>query len=106
VILRWLPAWWPYVAVAAWPGVILARRGASLSARVVNHERIHHAQQREMLILPFFVWYVLEFMMRFLFTFSWGKAYRNLLHEREAKRHEGNAGYLARRSAWAWIFGK
>ena len=45
--------------MALWP-FILVQRG-NPSARLLNHERIHHRQQLEMLLLPFYVWYVLEY---------------------------------------------
>ena len=32
----------------------------------LNHEKIHIRQQLELLVLPFYVWYILEFLFRWI----------------------------------------
>ena len=49
--------------------------------RLVQHERTHHEQQKELLYIPFFILYVLEW----LFKLPTGHAYRNISFEREAR---------------------
>lgn len=66
----------------------------------VNHERIHLRQQLEMLIIPFFAWYSLEFLVRFIQYRNWDLAYRNISFEREAYANEKDLDYLKRRSLW------
>ena len=34
-----------------------------LNTAELNHERIHAAQQKELLYIPFFIWYVLEWLV-------------------------------------------
>lgn len=67
---------------------------------LLNHERIHLRQQAELGVLPFYVWYGLEYLIR---RFQYGehyKAYRNISFEREAFGNETNLTYLRSRPAW------
>ena len=68
-----------------------------------NHEEIHSEQQKEMLILPFFIWYGLEFLFRLCQYRNWSKAYRNISFEREAYANQDNIAYLGRRKHFAWF---
>jgi hypothetical protein len=63
----------------------------------LNHELIHVAQQRELLYLPFFVWYVTEWLVLTLKYRDWMKAYYNIRFEREAYRHQHDLSYLSHR---------
>jgi hypothetical protein len=69
----------------------------------VNHERIHLRQQLELLLVPFFVLYFLEFLARFIQYKKWNLAYRNISFEREAYTNEKDLGYLKRRSFWSFL---
>ena len=64
----------------------------------MNHEKIHLRQQAEMLIIPFFIWYFLEYLVRFLQYKNAEKAYLNISFEREAYANEANLNYLKNRS--------
>lgn len=87
-----------YVAINLF-GVIVARRGVRVSRRTINHERIHTAQMREMGYLPFYLWYVVEWLVRLPLH---GNAYRNIAFEREAYGFMGDMDYLKRRRHYAW----
>jgi hypothetical protein len=63
----------------------------------LNHELIHVAQQRELLYLPFFLWYALEWLVLLVKYRDGMTAYRNIRFEREAYRHQHDLGYLRRR---------
>lgn len=69
-----------------------------INARVLNHEKIHTAQMRELGYLPFYLLYVLEWLIR---LFGKGNAYRNISFEREAYDNEDNLNYLTTRLKWA-----
>jgi len=69
--------------------------------RIVNHEEIHWKQQLEMGILPFYIWYGLEWFIK-LFIYG-KKAYYNISFEREANAYENNFNYLETRKTWAWF---
>ena len=67
--------------------------------RTINHESIHWQQQLEMLIIFFYLWYVIEWLIRL----PRGNAYRNLSFEREAYGNENNYDYLEMRRPYAWV---
>lgn len=69
----------------------------------VNHERIHLRQQLELLVIPFFVLYFLEFLVRFIQYKNWDLAYRNVSFEREAYSKEKDLSYLKQRSFWSFL---
>ena len=50
-------------------GLIFVRRGYTFTPTDLNHERIHTRQQLELLFLPFFLLYILEWLFRLLQTF-------------------------------------
>lgn len=81
-------------------GLVFANR--PLSATELNHERIHTAQQRELLYVGFFVWYVAEWLWLRLSGRSAMSAYRAVRFEQEAYRHEADPTYLARRRHYAY----
>ena len=45
-------------------GLIFVRRGHAFTPTDLNHERIHTRQQLELLYLPFFLLYLLEWLFR------------------------------------------
>lgn len=69
----------------------------------VNHERIHLRQQLELLIIPFFIWYFLEFLLRLGQYKNMDLAYRNISFEREAYANEKDPDYLKQRSFWMFL---
>lgn len=69
---------------------------------LINHEMIHIYQQFEMLFLPFFVWYIVEFLIRWAHYKNAGLAYRNISFEREAYTNDRDAGYLSNRRWFAF----
>jgi hypothetical protein len=66
----------------------------------INHERIHLRQQLELLIIPFFIWYFLEYILRLIQYKNKDLAYRNISFEREAYANEKDLNYLKKRSFW------
>ncbi|MGO4904453.1 hypothetical protein [Flavobacterium sp. W20_MBD1_R3] len=65
---------------------------------LVNHERIHLRQQLELLILPFFMWYLVEYLVRLVQYRNANLAYRNISFEREAYGKENDFEHLKNRS--------
>ncbi len=69
----------------------------------MRHEQIHLRQQKEMLVIPFYVFYLLFYLYN-LFRFrNHHKAYKQIPFEREAYRHEKETDYLLTRKLWAWV---
>lgn len=66
----------------------------NIKDNTINHEKIHWKQQVEMLILPFYILYFLEWLF---------KGYRNISFELEAYTNETDKHYLKTRSPYNWI---
>ncbi len=90
-----------YVGFAFWPFIFLRNRECATES-TLNHERIHLHQQREMLLIPFYIWYLTEYLVRRFQYDSWREAYFNISFEREAFSNECDMGYLERRRFWGW----
>ena len=87
-----------YRGMAVFPFVLMKYDFDKTNKVFVNHEKIHLRQQFEMLILPFFIWYVLEFLIRLVQYKNKDLAYRNISFEREAYANEKDLDYLKKRS--------
>ena len=74
---------------------ILAREPLTPSA--VNHELIHVAQQRELLYIPFFIWYGIEWLALYIKYKDSTKAYFHIRFEEEAYAHQSDLSYLKNR---------
>lgn len=89
--------------ITLFPFVIFTHAADRLDKVVVNHERIHIRQQLELLVLPFYVWYFVEFLFRLLQYKSRSKAYRNISFEREAYENEKDLEYVSKRGFWRFL---
>lgn len=69
----------------------------------MNHEQIHAKQQKELLVLPFFIWYVMEYLIRLLIYRNSFKAYVAISFEREAYENEKDLHYLKTRRFWGFL---
>jgi hypothetical protein len=92
-----------YRGLALFPFVFVKYALDKKNEVFLNHERIHLRQQLELLVIPFFIWYFLEFLVRFLQFKNWDLAYRNISFEREAYANEKDLDYLKRRSFWGFL---
>lgn len=70
--------------------------------RLVNHEKIHVKQMLEMLIIPFYLWYGIEFLLG-LTKYKAHESYRNISFEREAYQNDDNLEYLKSRKFWQFL---
>lgn len=68
---------------------------------VINHENIHLRQQIEMLFIPFYLEYVIEWIYQSIKYRDTYKGYKNISHEREAYLNERNLNYLETRKPFA-----
>jgi hypothetical protein len=82
------------------PFIIVSEQDLKSDAVMVNHEKIHIRQQLEMLVLPFFIWYGIEFLVKWMVYKDKTEAYRNISFEREAYTNEKDPGYLKQRPFW------
>lgn len=81
-------------------GFIFSR--GKMSPVILNHERIHTRQQREMLFVFFFLWYGIEWVIRIIIHRNALTAYSNISFEREAYANDHNLDYLHSRPFFAW----
>ena len=85
-------------------GVVFVRRGRGHMSPVMrNHEYIHTLQQREMLYVGFYVWYVLEWLLLLLKYRHPHTAYRHIRFEREAYARQHDLDYRHHRRHYAWL---
>lgn len=86
--------------ISLWPFVIIRNRNDVKNLVFLNHERIHLKQQLELFIIPFYIWYLAEFSIRYFQTGNFHRAYRNISFEREAYANEGILDYCISRKRW------
>jgi len=89
-----------------WPFIFIKDKSFRNNHTLINHEKIHLKQQIELLWFLFFLWYVIEFLIKLLKYRKWDIAYRAISFEREAYENEGNIGYLKTRkfaSFWKYL---
>ncbi|MEO1031121.1 MAG: hypothetical protein AAFX55_06935 [Bacteroidota bacterium] len=92
-----------YLGMTVFPFMFLKHKRLKWNKVLVNHEKIHLRQQIELLIVPFFMIYGFEFLVRWLQYKEWKLAYRNMSFEREAYENEKDLDYLDSRSFWEFI---
>lgn len=92
-----------YLGVTLFPFVFLKSFDLKKAKTLINHENIHLKQQLELLIVPFYIVYSLEFALRYIQFKNWKKAYRNISFEREAFCNEHDKHYLKTRKFWQFL---
>lgn len=106
---RWIP-FRDFVAITIgeW---IFARKEyekRGLSEVTINHEKIHVQQQKDFLIpvlgsIIFYVWYLIEWILKLPMYFQGKDPYANISFEREAYSNQCDLDYLKTRKRFAWI---
>lgn len=79
-----------YNAITHYPFVFYKK----IQKNTVRHETIHGYQQKEMLIIFFYIWYFIEWIF---------KGYENISFEKEAYKNENDLKYTETRKRYAWI---
>lgn len=99
IIAKILPA----TGMAVFPFILLKNKNLISDKIVINHEKIHLRQQLELLILPFYVLYLINYLInRFRFK-NHDEAYRKIIFEQEAYRNDENLNYLKSNNWYGWI---
>ncbi|WP_445197849.1 hypothetical protein [Tamlana sedimenti] len=91
------------MGMTIFPFVFLKHEQLREDKVLINHEKLHLRQQIELLIIPFYLFYGIEFFWRLAQYKNWHFAYRNISFEREAYANEKDSGYLVKRSFWAFL---
>ncbi len=92
-----------YVGLTIWPFIFVKENVYKEDNVLINHEKIHLSQQKELLILPFYIIYFTEWLFRALLYQDFYRAYKNISFEREAYAKEQDLGYPQRRKAYAFL---
>ena len=92
-----------FKGMSLWPFVILKDKSLKADKTFLNHERIHLRQQIELFILPFYIWYITEYLIKLYYYKDRMLAYKNLSFEREAYSQEMKEDYLEDRKFWAFL---
>lgn len=89
-------------AMTLWPFIIV-RKGVEMTPTLLNHEKIHLRQQIECLVIFFYLWYLIEYLIKFIIYKDWDKAYKNISFEKEAYFYETNLNYLNNRKIFSFL---
>jgi hypothetical protein len=89
-----------YAGITIFPFIFVKRLN---NVRLINHEKIHIRQQLELLIIPFFVIYGIEWLINKLSGMKNDDAYRNISFEKEAYSNDSNLKYLDDRKIWTFL---
>jgi hypothetical protein len=89
--------------ISLWPFIILKSADFKNDLVLLNHEKIHLKQQAELLLIFFYLWYGIEFLIRFFQYKKRSLAYRNISFEREAYNNEMNTNYSIARRRWSFL---
>lgn len=92
-----------FVGIALWPFIVVNNSFLKKDTIFINHEKIHIRQQAELLVIPFYIFYLTEYIFRVMQYRNSKKAYRNISFEREAYYNEENLNYLKTRKLWNFI---
>ena len=113
---RWIP-FEGYKAITIGPW-IFCKPHTVLTLQEQQHEEIHWEQEKELLIVGFYVLYLLLFVWELLRCCVqmnrgsspkghrrslWKRAYRSIAFEREAYYNEGVQFYVRHRRHYAWL---
>lgn len=79
--------------LALYPFIFL-RKDVADDPYVINHEKIHLRQQKEMLVIFFYIWYLIELVF---------KGYYQICFEQEAYKNDKNLMYLQNRDFWSFL---
>ena len=91
-------------AIAFFPFVFFKDRKGQSDLVLVNHEKIHLAQQLELLVIPFYLIYVVNYLYNLISTCDRDAAYRNIIFEKEAYSMQGDPSYLNNRKPYSFLY--
>lgn len=70
--------------IAFYPFILVKQKELKQDKVLIHHERIHHRQQLELLILPFYILYGINYLYNLCVYRNHYKPYRQIVFEREA----------------------
>jgi hypothetical protein len=88
--------------MAIFPFILVSNTAAVNDQTLIYHEKIHLRQQAELLIIPFYILYLLNYLINLTVCRKHKQAYLNIAFEREAYQNEANSTYLKNRKWFSW----
>ena len=93
----------PATGMAFFPFILVKDVRVKKDKQIINHEQIHLRQQLELFIVPFYLLYLLNYLVNLIVYRNHHRAYLNIVFEREAYKKDADTDYLKKRKLWAWI---
>jgi len=93
----------PANAMAIYPFILFKHKSHKEDLILINHERIHLKQQIELLIFPFYLLYLINYLINLIKYKNHYQAYFNISFEKEAYACDQNLNYLKSRKFFSWI---
>ena len=87
-------------AITIWPFIFIKDSGDD---ELINHERIHLVQQKELLLLGFYLLYIVFWTIGLIKFRNFQKAYMEIPFEKEAYANDSNWAFLLNRPRYNWI---
>lgn len=86
-------------------GLLFTRDKSKITDIEYNHEKIHLKQMQEMLWLPFYIQYGVEYLVIIVARLfdKQGDRYHDISFEEEAYNNETNLNYCSDRKHFAWL---
>jgi hypothetical protein len=89
--------------MALFPFILVQNEQLKKDEILINHEAIHLRQEVELLIIPFYMLYFINYLVNLCRYRDHSKAYLNIAFEREAYAVETDMSYLKHRQFWSWL---
>ncbi|MFW0714464.1 hypothetical protein [Pedobacter sp. N23S346] len=99
LIIKNLPA----AGMAIFPFILLKNEKLKQDWSIINHEKIHLRQQLELLILPFYILYLINYLINLIRYRDHHTAYLKIIFEKEAYQHDLDPEYLKNSNWYGWL---
>ena len=93
----------PANGMALFPFILVKLKKSKFDEVMIRHEKIHLRQQIELLVVPFYFFYLINYLYNRLIYKDHFEAYMNIIFEREAYANDIFSDYLKRRKLFSWI---
>jgi len=103
IYVSWIKT--PISGIMLFPFLLIRKnlKGSGKANKIINHETIHFHQAIETLVLPFYIIYVINYLLNLLKYKNHNTAYKNILAEKEAFSNDSNLDYLETRKKYCWL---
>ena len=93
----------PANGMALFPFILVKEASSKFDEVIIQHEIIHLRQQIELLVLPFYFFYLINYLYNRTIFNNHHEAYMNIVFEREAYANDIFPDYLKHRKLFSWI---